>query len=594
MSSSGSMTWVVRFESMSRTMAWIIAVAPCLILAGWCFDLPVLTSVVPGLKAMSPLSAVMFVAVGASILLQGGGVRRGPRRVALFLAWVVMVVGLVQAFHFLLRWDVGIDDVLFQGRLGRDAMSLNSALSFVLIGLAMAIVDRETRPGVRPAELLALFSLMMALMVLVGYFYHVRDIGAGSSFTSMSIPSSLLFILLSITIIFMCPRQGLMRIVSSETGGGAMARRMLPGTTAILCVVGWLRLEGERIGLYCSEFGLVLFLLVSVIVLGALILKNALQLVRADNSQKEVENALRRVHEELEQRVVERTRDLNLVLGELSAGITMLTEVMRDVVGATGQMSSGTSQSAAAVAQTATTVEEVRQTARMTSQDAGQVAASAMQASQISQEGKKTTEDAISTIQRIRQEMDAIADSMMRLNDQTQAIGQIVAAVNALAAQSNLLAVNAAIEAARAGERGKGFAVVAQEVKSLADQSRRATQQIGTILSDIQRATQSAVMATEHGRKSVELGVAQSIQAGGAIETLANSVGLAAEAATHIAGASQQQLVGIDQVSTAMESIKRAIARNVTSSKQLETSARHLRELGTKLEQLVSRYKTKG
>ena len=130
-------------------------------------------------------------------------------------------------------------------------------------------------------------------------------------------------------------------------------------------------------------------------------------------------------------------------------------------------------------------------------------------------------------------------------------------------------------------------------MKSLADQSRRATQQIGTILNDIQRATQSAVMATEHGRRSVELGVAQSIQTGGPIETLANSVGLAAEAATHIAGASQQQLIGIDQVSTAMESIKRAISHNVSSSKQLETSARHLRELGIKLEQLVSRYKTK-
>ena len=95
----------------------------------------------------------------------------------------------------------------------------------------------------------------------------------------------------------------------------------------------------------------------------------------------------------------------------------------------------------------------------------------------------------------------AIAEHILALSEQTQQIGEIIAAVNDLADQSNLLALNAAIEASRAGEQGRGFAVVAHEIRSLAEQSKAATAQVRTILSDIQRATNAAVMATEQGTK---------------------------------------------------------------------------------------------
>jgi methyl-accepting chemotaxis protein len=65
----------------------------------------------------------------------------------------------------------------------------------------------------------------------------------------------------------------------------------------------------------------------------------------------------------------------------------------------------------------------------------------------------------------------------------------------------------------------------------------------------------------------------------------------AAQAATQIAASSQQQLVGVDQVASAMESIKQASAQNVASAQQLENAARNLNELGQRLKQMVERYK---
>ena len=283
--------------------------------------------------------------------------------------------------------------------------------------------------------------------------------------------------------------------------------------------------------------------------------------------------------------------DLRAQIHELIEGANVLGSAASEIVASTAQLAASASESAAAVSETTTTVEEVRQTAQVASQKAKLVSESAQKAAQSSQSGRKSTEDVGAGMNRIRQQMEAIAASMGRLSEQSQTIGQIIATVEDIATQSNLLAVNAAIEAAKAGEHGKGFGVVAQEVKSLAEQSRQATNQVRTILGDIQKATAAAVMATEQGSKAVEAGTRQTEVAGDSIQALAGSVNEAAQAATQIAASSQQQLVGVDQVAGAMESIKQASAQNVAGAKQLETAARNLNELGQRLKQMVERYK---
>jgi len=284
------------------------------------------------------------------------------------------------------------------------------------------------------------------------------------------------------------------------------------------------------------------------------------------------------------------TDNLRRQIGGILEGTAVLGSAASEIVASTAQLASGASESAASVSETTTTVEEIRQTAQLASQKAKAVAEGAQKAVQISHSGRKSTEDVAAGMGRIRAQMEAIAESMMRLSEQSQTIGQIIATVEDLSAQSNLLAVNAAIEAAKAGEHGKGFGVVAQEVKSLAEQSRQATDRVRTILSDIQKATTAAVMATEQGGKAVEAGGKQTEMAGESIAALAGSVTEAAQAATQIAASSQQQLIGMDQVAGAMENIKQASTQNVASAKQLETAARNLNDLGQRLKQLVESY----
>ncbi|HKX52298.1 MAG TPA: methyl-accepting chemotaxis protein [Nitrosospira sp.] len=272
---------------------------------------------------------------------------------------------------------------------------------------------------------------------------------------------------------------------------------------------------------------------------------------------------------------------------QLRESIAQLASSSAEIFSTTSQVASAAAETAAAVSETTATVEEVKQTALATSQKAKYVSDSAQKASNISEAGRKSVEEVISGMNRIQEQMESIAESIMQLSEQGYAIGEIIATVNDLAEQTNLLAVNAAIEAARAGEQGKSFGVVAREIRSLADQSRQATAQVRTILGDIQKATNAAVLATEQGNKVVEAGVRQSTETGEAIRLLSTSISEAAQAAIQIAASSKQQMVGMDQVAMAMTNIHQASEQNVAGTRQAESAAQGLYEMGNKLSVLV-------
>jgi methyl-accepting chemotaxis protein len=282
---------------------------------------------------------------------------------------------------------------------------------------------------------------------------------------------------------------------------------------------------------------------------------------------------------------------LSNVLKEVKKTVNILTVSSTQILAATTQVASGIAETASAIRQTTATVEAVRQAAQLSSQKASRVSENAQQAAQVTQSGQKAVDETVSGMNDIQNQMEAVANTIVRLSEQSQQIGGIIATVTDVADQSNLLAVNAAIEAAKAGEQGKGFAVVAQEIKSLAQQSKQATIQVRNILSDIQKAISSAVMATEKSSKAVDAGVKQSTQAGEAIKNLAETSSKAVDAGTQIVASSQQQAIGMDQIVLAMNNINQAGTENAASMVQAEKAAKGLNELGQKLKLLVEQYK---
>lgn len=293
----------------------------------------------------------------------------------------------------------------------------------------------------------------------------------------------------------------------------------------------------------------------------------------------------------LNQSFYKMVENLRTSLKEITEAINLLGSSASEILAASTQVAAGASETASAISETTTTVEEVRQAMQLSSQKASKVSDNSKQVFQVTKSGQIAVDETGNVMNDIKAQMESIANTIVRLSEHSQQIGGIIAAVNDIADQSNLLAVNAAIEAAKAGEHGKGFAVVAQEIKTLSQQSKQSTAQVRTILSDIQKATTAAVMATEQGSKAVDKGVKQSSQAGEAIRLLTQNVNESVQAATQIVASSQEQVVGMDQVGLAMNNINQAGTENAASMKQAESAARDLHELGQKLKQLVEQYK---
>jgi methyl-accepting chemotaxis protein len=293
---------------------------------------------------------------------------------------------------------------------------------------------------------------------------------------------------------------------------------------------------------------------------------------------------------ELGQRLNETVANLRDMIMQNRDAANALSAQAAEILATTTQQSSGVNEQSSAITQATTAVEQIRTITEQLVNRSQTVADAAQHTVETSLEGQETVREAIAGMAQIKARVDVIEENILALSDRTQQIGEIIDTVSEIASQSNMLALNASVEAARAGDHGKGFAIVAQEVRELADRSRQATAQVKTILSDIQRATNATGMATEEGKKGVDVGVALVAQMGDAIDQLASVIDESAQSALQMVAGGQQQRTGMEQIAVAMSNINQATVQNMASTRQAERSAQELNDLARSLAETVEQY----
>ena len=585
---------VSTIKTLSKIMAAAAMLLAAAVILGWTFASDALRGLPPAWSHMMPNTALCITAAAMSLWQQQGEGR--THGMAKACAWGVAALGLLTLGEYALGLQLGIDRVLFADAVSKlpiaypGRMSINTAGCFVLLGAGLTSLDFATERGRRPAQLLALLAAVIAMLALIGHAYGAQQLSGIATHAKMALPTALGIALLSAGILFARPDRGVMAVMVSDSTAGIMARRLLPAAIAVLVGLGWLRIAGQRAGYFQTELGTALMVSINVVFFSTLIWRSAMSIGRTDAGRQEAEESLRKARDELEVRVRERTEDLRSQGKEVLLMAKELASLASQIVSATAELATTALQTATEVSEASTTVEEVKHASQVTSMKAQVVSDQAQKAALASHSGGQAVGQTIEGMAGIRRQMTAVAESILNLSAQSQAIGGIISTVEDLAAQSKMLAVNASIEASKAGEEGRGFTVVAQEVRSLSEQSRRATTQVRGILNDIQKATGSAVLATEQATKTVEAGVRQSSAASESIAALGESVAESVQAAAQIAATSQQQFVGMDQVAAAMESIRAASNQAVTSTRQAEHAAQQLLDLGMKLRQLVERF----
>ncbi|WP_315798103.1 MULTISPECIES: HAMP domain-containing methyl-accepting chemotaxis protein [unclassified Bradyrhizobium] len=298
---------------------------------------------------------------------------------------------------------------------------------------------------------------------------------------------------------------------------------------------------------------------------------NAEEKARAEAETKNAQDAIaarqrkadmQRLAEQFEAAVGEIVNTVSSASSQLEQSATTLTQAATRSQGLTTAVASASEEATTNVQSVASATE--------------QMASSVTEISRQVQESARIANDAVGQARTTTGRVSELSKAATR-------IGDVVELINTIAGQTNLLALNATIEAARAGDAGRGFAVVASEVKALAEQTAKATGEIGQQISSIQVATQESVSAIKEISSTIE-------KLSEISSTIAAAVEEQGAATQEISRNVQQAAHGTQQVSSNIADVERGAAETGSASAQVLSAAQALSGDSNRLKQEVASF----
>ena len=292
-------------QRFQNSVAWIpFSVAGSLIglgiivLFGWQVDNVYLYSIIPGLPPMVPNTALGFVLCGTSLsLLAGVNTVPSRRYIGQLLALAAFSIGVFTLGEYLNIVPFGSIDQLLLSLFSIEPIVLrpspHTSIAFSLAGLALILLGRNNRKSILIIQWLSLVILLISVVVFFGYIYGEIPFYAYSDLVGMALHTATGFILLALGILMSNPADGLMRIISSNTAGGLVMRRLFPAIVLVPLTLGGLITVGRRIGLYSEQFGTSLLQTLSVIVMAIIITHVVAILNREERLKKRAEERAR-------------------------------------------------------------------------------------------------------------------------------------------------------------------------------------------------------------------------------------------------------------------------------------------------------------
>lgn len=214
-----------------------------------------------------------------------------------------------------------------------------------------------------------------------------------------------------------------------------------------------------------------------------------------------------------------------------------------------------TTQHAKSMEETHEIINELKYMSRQSVQQAEAASYKAQQVLNLSQKGDESVIETLDQIDKLTKQVNAIAQEILNLKNLLTDINNTAQLVKELANQTNMLALNAAIESVRAGEKGKGFSLVAIEIRKLADQSKESADNINNIITEIQKAIERTVDASEIGADVVKQSVNQVNAASDSFQGVAIAIAEISTSLQRISDTTNQQDITVEQVFMIMKEL---------------------------------------
>lgn len=275
-------------------------------------------------------------------------------------------------------------------------------------------------------------------------------------------------------------------------------------------------------------------------------------------------------------RMVKGTRKWFGLVYEVNNKLATSTE---HIISGTEQVSNGSQEQAVQVQHLLRGIEQMAESSEHSAQQAGEAVEVVASTSRTARQGGEV-------VHNVSQSMNRVSNQMAVLEQGSARIGEFMQVIENVASQTNLLALNAAIEAARAGEQGRGFAVVAEEVRRLAENSGRTTQEVAVIVADIQQAIKGTIEAVQTSMHLTKETAAAFNSIIGQMDVTASTIDRLAETARQQANATGGMLGNV-------QSIAAVAQQAAASSQETSASAQELLTVSSELKKIAEIWKFK-
>ncbi len=272
--------------------------------------------------------------------------------------------------------------------------------------------------------------------------------------------------------------------------------------------------------------------------------------------------------------------ELARLLGALQAMNGSLADIVQRVRSAADSIATGSAQIATGNADLSQRTETQASNLQQTAASMEELAATVRQNAESARQADQVAATASGSAAKGGDVVGRVVGTMQDINTSSRRIADIIGVIDGIAFQTNILALNAAVEAARAGESGRGFAVVAGEVRNLAGRSAEAAREIKQLIG------QSA--------ETVESGTRQAADAGSSMQDIVSQVQKVTQLIAEISGASNQQTLGIEQVSEAVSELDKVTQANAALVEEAAAAAESLRGQANQLVETVANFRLPG
>ncbi|MGI2153459.1 methyl-accepting chemotaxis protein [Shewanella oncorhynchi] len=254
---------------------------------------------------------------------------------------------------------------------------------------------------------------------------------------------------------------------------------------------------------------------------------------------------------------------LSFMIQDIQRAADTINTASAEIAQGNADLSSRTEEQASSLEQTSASMEELTGTVKLNADNASQANALASKAAEVAVDGGELIQQVVQT--------------MASINESARKIADIIGVIDGIAFQTNILALNAAVEAARAGEQGRGFAVVASEVRSLAQRSANAAKDIKALISD-------SVSKIESGNSLVG-------KSGDTMKEIVIAIKRVNDIMAEIASASNEQAIGIDEISKAVVQMDEMTQQNAALVEEAAAAAESMQSQAQQLSDSVASFR---